>query len=608
MNALHNPTKMWCIVLKDIDTDEVFKWHSPTPLSGHVTWVNDFIKFCKEEVIEFIGHNLIGYDMPNINRLAGVEVMPFEQVTDTLVLSRLFRPVTPFKGTPCIDTRLGGHSLAAWGLRLGDNKIDFHDFDEFTHEMLVYCVQDVNVNHKMYKVLMRESEGFSQQCIDLEHKVALLLHQQVTNGFFLDKALATKLVADTRRHLDEMYLKLQEVFPPKPKFVRNLEMKITKGGTIGKVAKRIFDQYTEDEDKSLIKKEDGTYDLYQNVVFNPNSNPQVAERLLDIGWKPTVFTPKGNVSTKKVVLEEALDELVAIDPKLKHLVAYNQTANRNDKARTWLRLSEEPQWFKEGKSDGRVHGQINPIGAGTHRCSHYSDNMANIASIVTADCPPDDYKDIDFRKLKPFTTFDNDKKFLHFNEKKNEVEYSLTGLEGGFGWESRSCWTVPEGKCLVGADASGIQLRALAHYMNDPAYTKALLEEDIHIVNQKAAGLPTRPIAKTFIYAWLLGGGDWKIGSIKGTPPESEWASLFYFARNRKKWGKDLLTLFQEKTRKDGRKADRKTIATTIQGFQVKEQFLDRTPALKRLKTIECTQSHQARLPSRSRWQEVMDT
>jgi DNA polymerase I-like protein with 3'-5' exonuclease and polymerase domains len=56
----------------------------------------------------------------------------------------------------------------------------------------------------------------------------------------------------------------------------------------------------------------------------------------------------------------------------------------------------------------------------------------------------------------------------------------------------------------------------LAHYMKDDDYTKEILEGDIHTANQKAAGLATRDQAKTFIYAFLYGAGNEKIGSIVG--------------------------------------------------------------------------------------------
>ena len=88
-----------------------------------------------------------------------------------------------------------------------------------------------------------------------------------------------------------------------------------------------------------------------------------------------------------------------------------------------------------------------------------------------------------------------------------------------FGKECRSLFHAPDGYSLLGADASGLELRCLAHYMaayDDGAYSKVVLEGDVHTTNQEAAGLPTRSNAKTFIYGFLYGAGDEKIGKIIG--------------------------------------------------------------------------------------------
>jgi DNA polymerase I-like protein with 3'-5' exonuclease and polymerase domains len=121
-------------------------------------------------------------------------------------------------------------------------------------------------------------------------------------------------------------------------------------------------------------------------------------------------------------------------------------------------------WLDAVQDDGRIHGRVNPCGAVTGRMTHSSPNMAQIPS---------------------------------------DSLY-------------RQCFVVPEGYKLVGIDASGLELRMLAHYMNDAEYTDLILNGDIHTYNQQAAGLDTRPQAKTFIYAFLYGAGDAKIGSIVG--------------------------------------------------------------------------------------------
>jgi DNA polymerase I-like protein with 3'-5' exonuclease and polymerase domains len=95
----------------------------------------------------------------------------------------------------------------------------------------------------------------------------------------------------------------------------------------------------------------------------------------------------------------------------------------------------------------------------------------------------------------------------------------VPSVRSPYGGECRELFTAPEGKVLVGCDASGLELRCLAHYLfpwDDGKYAKTILEGDIHTANQKAAGLDTRDQAKTFIYATLYGAGDAKIGSIVG--------------------------------------------------------------------------------------------
>lgn len=150
------------------------------------------------------------------------------------------------------------------------------------------------------------------------------------------------------------------------------------------------------------------------------------------------------------------------------------------------RVSQIEQWFDALGDDGRIHGRVITNGAVTGRMTHMAPNMAQIPAV---------------------------------RKKDNKI---LEGLEGGYGAECRECWTVEEGNVLVGCDASGLELRMLAHYMKDEKYVRTVVEgsskdgTDVHTVNQRAAALPTRDAAKTFIYAFLYGAGDAKIGSIVG--------------------------------------------------------------------------------------------
>ena len=94
----------------------------------------------------------------------------------------------------------------------------------------------------------------------------------------------------------------------------------------------------------------------------------------------------------------------------------------------------------------------------------------------------------------------------------------VKGRAGQFTYEARDLWTVRDRstRSLVGVDAKGIQLRVLAHYLKNEDFTKELLSGDPHEYNRTLAGIETRARAKTFIYAFLLGAGDAKIGEIVG--------------------------------------------------------------------------------------------
>ena len=230
------------------------------------------------------------------------------------------------------------------------------------------------------------------------------------------------------------------------------------------IPKRTQGLYTKDAPLTKIKLQE----------FNPNSRDQVADRLKTLfGWEPYVFTETG----KAKVDEDTLD---TVDHPIGKLLAKRFILNK----RLGQLATGDNAWLKLVKPDGRIYGRINPLGARTGRCTHSAPNMAQVPSVV--------------------------------KNKKGEILY---GREGNYGYECRELFTVRPGYVLIGADASGLELRCLAHYMAEfdkGEYSRTLLGGDIHKVNQLAAGLPTRDNAKTFIYGFLYGAGDAKIGSIVG--------------------------------------------------------------------------------------------
>ena len=359
-----------------------------------------------------VAHNGIAFDFPVLNKVWGLKIK-LHQVLDTLVLSRLLNPMRT------------KHSLAAWGEDLGFPKTEFNQFDQYSEEMRQYCVNDVKVLERVYNQLLKEKEshGFDEESIQLEHEVCSVISKQVSRGFRLDVEGCERLCGVLSGRMEEICERLQESFRP-----------IVHKRVSEKTGKQLKD-YVE--------------------VFNPASRQQISKRLQGIGWKPKKYTEKGSV-----IVDESVLRGVNI-PEAKLICEYLLLQKR---------LSQVTSWIEAATNQHRVHGKVITNGAVTGRMTHHSPNLAQIPSV--------------------------------------HAEY---------GSKCREQWVVDSGYKLVGIDASGLELRMLAHYMEDEEYTKEVVDGDIHTKNQLAAGLDTRAKAKTFIYAFLYGAGAKKIGSITGT-------------------------------------------------------------------------------------------
>jgi DNA polymerase-1 len=415
-NLLDDVTKIHCVVLRDIDTDNVLTFTSDD---------KDDLLFTLGEAEELIGHNLLAYDLPVLKKLWGYIYKG--KVTDTLVMSRLIYPHLGEVDSKQrkLPTKLwGSHSLKAWGYRLGEHKGEFNDgtldvWQEFSQEMLDYCIQDTKVTLELYKRML--ARNFSEESIRLEHEIALEMFKQERRGFTFDVKNAQSLFSELAQRKQEIEDELQAKFKP-----------------------------------TIVELKTKT----KEVPFNPASRQQIAERLQELGWEPKDFTDSGLPKVDETILSDI--DLPEAQLLVEYLMLNKRLGQLGTGKQAWLKLEK----------DGKLHGRVNHMGAVTSRCTHSNPNMAQVPSISAP-----------------------------------------------YGADCRSLFTVPRGFLLLGADASGLELRCLAHYMaryDDGAYGKEVLEGDIHTANQMAAGLPSRNNAKTFIYGFLYGAGDAKIGSIIG--------------------------------------------------------------------------------------------
>jgi DNA polymerase I-like protein with 3'-5' exonuclease and polymerase domains len=205
--------------------------------------------------------------------------------------------------------------------------------------------------------------------------------------------------------------------------------------------------------------------------FNPGSRLQIAQRLISkYNWVPMELTPDGKPRVDESVLA-SLDY-----PEAKILSRYLTVQKRLGQL-----ADGDEAWLKAVAPDGRLHGRVNTNGAITGRCTHRSPNMAQVPT---------------------------------------DKEY-------------RSLFVPSRGKVLVGVDASGLELRCLAHYLgkyDGKKYAQEILTGDIHWTNAIAFGLikdvpqdktnpehkAARNQAKGAIYALIYGAGNDKLGMVLG--------------------------------------------------------------------------------------------
>lgn len=425
---LDDLTKIHCIVITDIEKKQTYTY---TESFGKA-----FMKLYEADYL--IGHNIIGYDIPAIQKINPF-FNPGGKIIDTLVLARMIHP--KIFDTDCkrgLKHLKGSHSLKAWGERLKFHKGSFHeetDWKEFTPQMLEYCKRDVELNVLLYENLMKHRTP--EAAIETEMVFQQHMFSQEQKGACFDVKTAEKLQKNlwgTRVKLEE---KLLKELPPRKSF-------------------RVFTPMRDNLKKGYVK--GVSVKIVKEHPANPNSRQQVIEYFKEQGWTPTKFTEKGNPKIDDEVLSKMEYKNAREFQRLFEVNKLLGQLSEGDNA--WLKLVR----------NGRIHGRVITIGTRTHRCSHVAPNLAQVPSI------------------------------------------------GAFmGKECRELFTAPAGKVVVGADASGIELRMLAHYLypyDGGEYTELVTKGDVHTRNQEAAGLKERSQAKRFIYCLIYGGGDVALGDI----------------------------------------------------------------------------------------------
>lgn len=472
---LREATKVHCAVAAELSTGKRWEYRPHE--------IGDFLSFLREADV-VIGHNLLSYDLPLLEKLHGFK---FEgKVVDTLIMSRLQDPKRrlPFQAK---DKRAGPHSLYAWGVRVGVDKPDYHEWDEFDEGMLHRCSEDVEINKLTFFELMKESQGKDWRNAQLlSFELFKNLHKQEEYGWLVDQEYMHKSIK-LLEHWIERIDKIVTPLLPLKLIVEEQKLK----GEYKHVSKPFKKnrEYTQQVVKWLAdsgaspdeKLVGGPFSRINYRITNLNSNEETKDFLLSEGWQPETWNYKkdgkgrpekderGNLIKTSPKLSGD-DAFIGVNGKIGRLIAKRVQARH--------RKSQIEGWLSAIRDDGRVSTRVTGM-ATTGRMKH--------ATVV-----------------------------------------NVPGSDSFFGSQMRRCFIASPGMKIVGCDSDSCQNRMLAARVGDEFFTNTLLngtKEDktsIHYVNQRAikdvAGLDVSyHMAKTLNYAFMFGASDKKLASSYGS-------------------------------------------------------------------------------------------
>lgn len=436
-------------------------WAYDSETNGYTPFTNfsEYVSFLETKASEgykLVYHNGCKFDIPAIKKLLGRDLKfdPRICVLDTLVMSRLI--YTQIKD---IDNGL-----------IKSGRLPKRLYGSYSLKAWGYRLGEL-------KGTYGESEGawdaysedmlkYCKQDVVVTLKLFKLL---ISKGYpekaiELEHSIAWVMAKQERNGFVFDYDKAVSLYATLSAKRSEIEDKLVK--TFGSWEKHIGDKiYKRDNAKRGIVA-GVPYPQYETVVFNPSSREHIAKVLMERGWTPTVFTETGKPKVDEETLQSAMD-IPETKLILEYLLIQKRISQLAEGDFAWLKMEK-----KDGDGIHRIHGSVNPNGTVTGRASHSFPNVAQVPA--------------------------------------GHSEY---------GKECRELFTVPSGWFECGIDACGLELRCLAHFLypyDKGEYGDIILNGDIHTHNQQMAGLPTRDMAKTFIYGLLYGAGNEKIGSIVG--------------------------------------------------------------------------------------------
>jgi len=444
-----------------------------------------------EEMMEFmdtcdelIFHNGTGYDFPLLEKLYGYSYKG--KKTDTMVMSKLYKPNRFVPPTVPRGMRNKPHSLGVWGYRVGRGKPEHDDWENYTPDMLHRCSEDTEITLLVLEELEKEQYDPRydwKYATYLSNRLFSILGKQEAYGWLLDQKWANKSL----NTLDRWRRWIETVLYPRLPMITICEE--TKKEDVLSYVKKPFNKdgsYSANMEKwfaqtslspaeqrwRLESKQVGNQ--FSRVQFrhvDPNKRVESIDYLLSVGWIPDQWNTNDDGERTSPKLSKN-DNFVGVKGKVGKMMAKLMQVKS--------RRSYIAGYLVRVRKDGRMSSRVTGL-AETGRAKH-----ADIVNVPNA--------------------------------------------EAFFGKWMRKIFSSPDDKVLIGTDSAGCQNRMLAARVGDPTFTNTLIhgkKEDktsIHFINQaavKEAGYVVKyGMMKNLNYAFMFGASDNKLGSMIGKGKE----------------------------------------------------------------------------------------
>jgi len=435
------------VTVFDIETDglleEATKIHvlSWMDENGVVQYTHDqfMMALLLTQAETLVGHNIIRFDIPVVEKLLGIKVKA--KLVDTLALSWYLN-----------HDRLR-HGLEGYGEDYGIPKPQIKDWNNLTPEEYAHrCNEDVKINARLYKDLSNQLEWLYPDQMERENFVQYLsfkmdcAREQEALGWKLDVEKAQSHYDELQSLREEKIEQLAEAMP-KNKIYKKVEKptRMTKAdGSLTVYGERWHALLRAGGHPSTTVGPIQVLDKEERA--NPNSNNQVKEWLQALGWQPATFKYHRNPDGSERTVEQVRDGSELCE-SVKLLIDKNPSV-----------------------------GILDGLSVINHRLGVFKGFL---------DCHKDGWLKAEI------AGFTNTLRFKHYKPLVN-----LPGVDKPWGKEIRGCLTAPEGYTLCGADMTSLEDTTKRHYMQpiDPDYVAEMSREgfDPHLDLAKHAGAITQ--------------------------------------------------------------------------------------------------------------------